>query len=173
VTASDELHRCARALGEAADHRGVWIGLGESLTGGDVTAALAEVKGSSGWLRGGIVAYDREVKYQLLGVPEGPVVSRQAAAAMAASARRLLRADLAGAVTGAGGPGGQDGEPPGSVWVAVAGSGPVLAEHHRFDGEPAEVCVRAAVALLELCHRQLVDGHHLRLGDSAPPSDAR
>jgi nicotinamide-nucleotide amidase len=147
--------------------------MAESLTGGNVTAGLAQVEGASQWLRGAIVAYDREVKYQLLDVPEGPVVSRAAAAAMAASARRLLRADLAGAVTGAGGPDGQDGEPPGSVWIAVAGSGPVLAEHHQFAGEPQEVCSHAAVAALELCRRQLLGGHHLRLGDAAPPSDAR
>jgi nicotinamide-nucleotide amidase len=167
------VEQAALRLGELASARGVWVALAESLTGGSAVAALARTEGSSEWLRGGIVSYDREVKYQLLDVPVGPVVSRAAAAAMAASARLLLRADLAASVTGAGGPEGQDGEPAGSVWIAAAGSGPVVTEHHQFSGDPDAVCAQAAVAMLELCHRQLVQGHHLRLGPAASPSDAR
>lgn len=49
-------------------------------------------------------AYASDVKHELLTVPLGPVVSAQAAAAMADGVRRLLRADVAVAVTGAGGP---------------------------------------------------------------------
>ena len=44
--------------------------------------------GASEWFRGSIVAYDSEVKFDLLGVPEGPVVCAEAAEAMAEGARR-------------------------------------------------------------------------------------
>ena len=53
---------------------------------------------------GSLVAYASEVKYDVLGVPHGPVVSAEAASAMARGVRRLLRADVALGVTGAGGP---------------------------------------------------------------------
>jgi nicotinamide-nucleotide amidase len=169
----DPLNQAADELGRCAADRGIWVGVAESLTGGAIVGALSAVEGSSGWLRGGIVAYDSEVKHQLLDVPEGPVVTREAAAAMAASARRLLRADLAVAVTGAGGPAPQDGAPPGSVWVAVAGRGPVHAEHHDFGGTPEQVCRLAGAAALGLARRQVLDGQHLRLGDDAAPSGLR
>lgn len=90
----------------------------------------------------------------------GPVVSRHAAAAMADGARRLLGADMAVALTGAGGPDGQDGQPRGTVFVAVSDGVDTQIEHCHFDrDDPAEVCVEAvaeAVAeALRLLHRHL------------------
>ena len=64
------------------------LGVAESLTGGLVGARLASVAGASGFFRGAIVAYDREVKFDLLGVPRGPVVSEEAVIAMAQGARK-------------------------------------------------------------------------------------
>ncbi len=61
----------ARAL--AAD--GLTLGLAESLTGGLAASRLVNVPGASGWFRGSVVSYASEVKYDVLGVPEGPVVS--------------------------------------------------------------------------------------------------
>ena len=71
------------------------LGLAESVTGGLVAARLTEIPGASDVLRGSIVSYATEVKQQLLDVPEGPVVSEEAALAMArgASARAGQRRD--------------------------------------------------------------------------------
>ena len=63
---------------------------------------MARASGASEWFRGGIVAYSRAVKHDLLDVPRGPVVSEAAAVAMAGGACRLLGADVAIAVTGSG-----------------------------------------------------------------------
>lgn len=81
--------------------------------------AFARASGSSKWFRGGIVAYSATVKYDVLDVPHGPVVSEVAALAMARGVDRLLDADVAVAVTEVGGPDSQDGEPPGAVWAAT------------------------------------------------------
>ena len=70
--------------------------------------------------RGSIVSYASEVKFELLGVPEGPVVSEEAAAAMADGARRVLGADVAVSLTGVAGPTEQDGQPVGTLFVGVA-----------------------------------------------------
>ena len=128
--------------------KNVWLGVAESLTGGLVVQALARAEGSSDWLRGGVVAYARDVKHELLGVTDDKVVSDQSAREMAAATRRLLRADIAVAVTGVGGPESQDGEPPGTVWIAVDSGGHQLAELHRFAGDPSEVCGSALVTAL-------------------------
>ena len=55
------------------------------------------------------------MKRRILGVPDGPVVSKEAAAAMAKGVPDLLGCDLAVAVRGVGGPEEQDGQPPGTV----------------------------------------------------------
>ncbi len=54
--------------------QGLTLAVAESLTGGLITSRLTEVPGSSDVLRGGVVSYASEVKFDLLDVPEGPVV---------------------------------------------------------------------------------------------------
>ncbi len=108
----------------------------ESCTGGLVSHLITEVAGSSGYFRGGIVAYDDEVKQHLLGVPASVLaahgaVSAQVALAMATGVRERVHADLAVGVTGIAGPdGGTASKPVGLTYVAVAG--PAGSEVRRF-----------------------------------------
>ena len=133
------------------------MAVAESLTGGMISSALAAAPGASAWFRGGVVAYSSEVKHELLDVPPGPVVSDTAAAAMAQGVRRLLRADLALAVTEAGGPDPQDGQPPGTVrFFGIADDTGVRTEHLRLDRrDPAEVCADTSVEALAMLLAQL------------------
>ncbi len=149
---SDGRDGWAQQIAERADAEGTAVAVAESLTGGMISSALAAAPGASGWFRGGIVAYSSAVKHDLLDVPDGPVVSATAAEAMAVAVRLLLRADLAVAVTGAGGPDPQDGEPPGTVFLAVADAEGVRSRRLHVDGDdPATVCSRTATeALREL-----------------------
>ena len=148
---ADEETRRKRAeqVGELALARGQTIAVAESLTGGMIASALAQAQQASKWFRGSLVAYSTQVKHQLLQVPPGPVVSSDAATAMARSVRRLLLADISVAVTGAGGPAAQDGHEPGTVFLAVdgRGRGPVL--RLALPGEPATVCAAATLAALD------------------------
>jgi len=134
---------CAR-IGERAKALGLTVAVAESLTGGALVARLAAAPGSGEWLRGGVVAYDRAVKYEVLGVPRGPVVCEVAARAMAEGVARLLRADVALSLTGVAGPDEQDGMPVGTVYFGVrTPEGEVRVEHARFHGDPGEVVERA------------------------------
>lgn len=99
--------------------RGLTLGLAESLTGGLMGSRIVDVPGSSDVFRGSIVSYASDVKYSVLGVPEGPVVTAEAAEVMAAGARRVLEADVAVAVTGVAGPEPQEGVEPGVVFVGL------------------------------------------------------
>ncbi len=76
-------------VGDMLVARGETLGLAESLTGGLVGSRCAAVRGASNWFRGSIVSYASDVKFSLLGVPEGPVVSADAAKAMAAADARI------------------------------------------------------------------------------------
>ena len=157
--------KLAEGIAELVDSAGVNVAVAESLTGGMVASALAEAPGSSTWFRGAVVAYASEVKHQLLDVPPGPVVSAEAAAAMADGVRRLLGADIAVGLTGAGGPGGQDGQPPGTVFLALSDGLHTQVEHRFFDGDdPAEVCERTAAEALQMLLKYLSrpPGDHLR-----------
>ena len=99
--------------------RGLTLGLAESLTGGMMGSRVVDVPGASDVFRGSVVSYASAVKFDVLGVPEGPVVSLEAAAAMAAGARRVLGADVGVGVTGVAGPDEQEGQPVGTVFVGI------------------------------------------------------
>lgn len=104
---------------------GETLATAESLTGGMVAAKLASVPGASDVFKGGIVSYAPEVKYAMLGVPEGPVVSVAAAEQMALGACEALDATCAVATTGVAGPDPLEGHPPGTVCIATAIAGKV------------------------------------------------
>src|SRR5581483_6217817 len=69
--------------------RGLTLGVAESLTGGLIASRIVSVPGTSAWFKGGVVSYATHVKYDVLGVPEGPVVTLEAAEAMARGVRAL------------------------------------------------------------------------------------
>ncbi|HET6187398.1 MAG TPA: CinA family protein [Trebonia sp.] len=142
-------------VGAALKHGGHTLAVAESLTGGLLASAFARASESSEWFRGGVVAYSSSVKHDVLGVPRGPVVSEAAAVAMARSAGRLLKADVAVAVTGVGGPGPQNGEPPGTVWTAIwpdqLGDAVLL----RLSGSPESICRQVCAETVRMLRERL------------------
>ena len=99
--------------------RGLTLGLAESVTGGLVSGRLTNVAGASAVLRGSVVSYASEVKFDLLGVPEGPVVTEEAAVAMAIGAKRVLSSDVGLALTGVAGPDAAEGLKPGHLCIGL------------------------------------------------------
>jgi nicotinamide-nucleotide amidase len=133
-------------IAAAADERGLRIAVAESLTGGHLSARLAAGPEASTWFRGGVVAYSAEVKREVLGVGDVPVVSDECARSLAHGACDLLGADAAVAVTGVGGPDPQDGLDPGTVWWAVRAPAGTTVGCEHLDGDPEEV-IEATVQL--------------------------
>ena len=82
--------------------QGWTLALAESVTGGLVSGRLTGVAGASEVFRGAVVSYASEVKFDVLGVEEGPVVTEEAAIAMA-EGRKVLGADVGLALTGVAG----------------------------------------------------------------------
>ena len=136
--------------------RGLTLGLAESVTGGLVGARLTGIAGASDVFRGGIVSYASEVKFDLLGVPEGPVVSESAAAAMAIGARRVLGASVGLALTGVAGPDEQDGMPVGTLCVAVAlADDDVRTTTARLPGQREQMRQMSVITSLDFLRRSL------------------
>ena len=96
------------------------LGIAESVTGGLVGGRITSVPGSSKTFRGGIISYASDVKFDLLGVTPGPVVSEEAAIQMALGAQRTLQSSVGLALTGVAGPDEQDGQPVGTLCIGVA-----------------------------------------------------
>ncbi|ADB33254.1 CinA domain protein [Kribbella flavida DSM 17836] len=153
MSSSGELTKDAAELAEAISERvqesGQSVAAAESLTSGNIASHLGAAPQASEWFAGGVVAYASQVKFEVLGVEPGPVVTAQAARQMAAGVARLTGADVAVATTGAGGPDPQDGQEPGTVFIGVSSPGGVHATEHHFDGEPADVVHASTVAALQ------------------------
>lgn len=139
---------------------GATLAVAESLTGGALGAAVTEVAGSSAVFRGGVTAYATDLKHTLLGV-DPDLLARQGAvhpevaAAMARGVRARLGTTYALATTGVAGPDPQDGRPPGTVHVALAGPAGERVVSPRLAGDRAMVRRRTVVWALDLARREL------------------
>lgn len=142
--------RFAEAIASLAMRSGFRVGVAESLTCGKLSSELGATPNASEWFRGGVVAYASDVKFDVLGVTPGPVVTPSCAREMAAGAARVLDADATVAVTGVGGPDPQEGEPPGTVHVAAWVRGVETGHRLQLSGGPEEVLAQTTPRALEL-----------------------
>jgi nicotinamide-nucleotide amidase len=98
----------------------------ESCTGGWIAKVVTDIGGSSNWYLGSVVSYSNTLKSALLGVLPSTLaahgaVSEAVAREMAIGALETLGGQVAVAVTGIAGPGGeQPGKPVGTVWFGWA-----------------------------------------------------
>jgi nicotinamide-nucleotide amidase len=142
-------------VGSMLKARGLTLGLAESVTGGLIASRLVAIPGASSWFRGGVVSYASEVKFTVLGVPEGPVVSAEAAMAMAAGARTCLGSSVGLSVTGVAGPDTQDGQPVGTVFVGLALGDSVVAERFSMPGDRERIRQFATINALDMLRKAL------------------
>ncbi|MET9427960.1 MULTISPECIES: CinA family protein [unclassified Streptomyces] len=141
------------------------LAVAESLTGGLVAAELTSVPGASRSFRGSVTAYATALKQELLGVDGALLAERGAvdpdvALQMARGVRARLGAVWGIATTGVAGPEPQDGQPVGTVFVAVCGppdgplgAGKVVAL--RLNGDRAEIRRESVRSVLELLANEL------------------
>jgi nicotinamide-nucleotide amidase len=144
------------------EQRGLYLAVAESLTGGLLTAEFVSVPGASKVLLGGVVAYQTDLKHELLGVSRSLLqmqgaVDPEVAAQMAGGVREKLgnkcgkdEAAVVGiATTGVAGPDTQDGKPVGQTFVAISGSIGEFVYAHEFAGDREAVRQQAVNAALE------------------------
>jgi nicotinamide-nucleotide amidase len=135
--------------------RGSTVAVAESLTAGQVSARLGAGEHASQWYRGAVVAYAKGVKFGVLGVSEGPVVTDLCAREMAEGVRALLGADIGVGITGVGGPGPEEGRPAGTVHLAIARAGHVRSDEMHESGTPQDVIAAVSTRVLEEIVREL------------------
>ena len=110
-------------VGQMLAERGLTLATMESCTGGLLASTITDVPGSSQYFKGGLVSYATEMKIAWGVDPDvilqHGVISAETAVAMAAAARRQLQSDIGIGITGVAGPDSQEGQPPGTVHIAV------------------------------------------------------
>jgi PncC family amidohydrolase len=159
--AEDPLVALAERLQARCLGRHLTVATAESCTGGLVAHSITQVPGSSGYYRGGFVAYANAAKIELVDVPEDVIaahgaVSAQVAVAMAHGARMRLAVDLAIAVTGVAGPDGGTAEKPvGLTYVAVSDEAGAEVRRHTWTGDRTDNKRASARAALELLLERL------------------
>lgn len=148
---------CARLL--VAENR--TLAVAESCTGGLVASELVAIPGCSKFLLEGCVAYSDDAKARRLGVSRDTLsrfgaVSEPCAKEMAEGMRRASGADYALATTGFAGPdGGTSENPIGTVYLALAFDGGVLAKRIQLHGDRARIREIATLHAFDLLRRKL------------------
>lgn len=91
-----------------------------------------------------MIVYQTALKARLGGVPDailerdGPVAG-STAEALAVGVRDSTGATWGLSVTGVAGPTSQAGQPPGTVWIGLAGPSGVISRHLQLDGDRSQV----------------------------------
>ena len=141
--------------------RGWSLGLAESVTGGLVAGRLTGVPGASEVFRGAVVSYASDVKFDLLDVSEGPVVTEEAAIEMAEGVRKVLQSDVGLALTGVAGPSEQDGMRPGTLFAAVVlpegEPDRVRSAHVTMPGDRDMMRQLSVISALDLLRKRLLE----------------
>jgi nicotinamide-nucleotide amidase len=154
--------------------RGLTLATAESITGGLVAGLFIDQPGASEVFRGGVIAYDDDVKHALLGVPTAVLaregaVSGEVARRMARAARQAFGVDVAIATTGVAGPTPDErGVPIGRGFLAVAGpragkTGEVV-EAFSCVGNRNAIRRRFVWTALDLVRRHLARGRSKKVG---------
>jgi PncC family amidohydrolase len=152
----------ARRLIRVLDSRSQTLAVAESLTGGMLAATLTDIPGASAVFRGAVVAYATDIKAAMLDVPSDLLARHGAvhpdvAAAMAGGVRSRMRADVGAATTGVAGPDPSDGQPLGTVYIAVNVGREMAVRPLALTGDRHQIRVATVWCSLRLLIRMLED----------------
>jgi len=141
--------------------KGVSVAVAESCTAGLIASKLTTLPGSSSYFKGGIVAYQNEIKTKILGVSqliidEKTEVSAEVVKQMANSVLEKFDTDFAIATSGYAGPtGGTNKNPIGTVFIAIASAEGVVAIRFIFSGNRQSIVNQASETALDLLYTKI------------------
>ena len=154
----------AKVVLDRREKAGLTLAVAESCTGGLLGARIAAIPGASQRFRGGVIAYDNDVKLGMLGVSADALaqhgaVSEAVAREMAIGVSRALDTQAAIAITGIAGPDGGSAEKPvGTVWFGIKVGDEVRAFHLVLPGDRSDIQARAAQYALDFMRRAIKNG---------------
>lgn len=159
-----ERETLAEVVGNILRERNQTLALAESCTGGYLGHLLTLTPGSSTYFMGGVVSYSNDSKMNMLGVSaktlsEDGAVSENVVKEMANGARIKFNATFAVAISGIAGPdGGTDEKPIGTVWIALAGPGKIVAKQFNFGKNRSRTITISALSALNWLRNKILSG---------------
>ena len=149
-------------IGKLLKEHGLTLSAAESCTGGEIAHLITSVPGSSAYFLGSVTSYAISVKESVLGVPaqtieKNGVVSAEVAAAMAEGVRKLTGSDYAVSTTGLAGPGGDEFNPEGTVWVGVATPRGTKTVKYNYKNDRLRNIERFAASALNFLSLQILE----------------
>jgi PncC family amidohydrolase len=141
--------------------KGVSVAVAESCTAGLIASKLAALPGSSSCFKGGVVAYQNEIKIKILGVSHSIIdekteVSAEVVKQMAESVLEKFDSDFAIATSGYAGPtGGTNKNPIGTVFIAIASVAGIVASRFTFSGSRQSIVNQSSEIALDLLYTEI------------------
>ena len=137
------------------------IACAESCTGGLLMSRLTDFAGASAHVKGGVVAYNNEIKNEILHVKAETLkqfgaVSSQTALEMATNVREIFSATIGLSTTGVAGPDKSEDKEVGTVHIAIVGEDYSEVKEFHFSGTRTEIKAQAADAVFELLMRYTI-----------------
>jgi len=148
-------------LQQLCTEKGVSVAVAESCTAGLIASKLTALPGSSSFFKGGVIAYQNEIKTKILGVSQSIIdekteVSAEVVKQMAESVLENFDADFAIATSGYAGPtGGTDKNPIGTVFIAIASVVGVMVSRFVFSGNRQSIVNQASESALDLLYTKV------------------
>lgn len=148
-------------IGRLLRGSGKTLSAAESCTGGMISHMITTVPGSSEYYLGSVTSYAIAVKEKVLGVPSetiraNGVVSSEVAAAMAEGVKKLTGSTYAVSTTGLAGPGGDERNPEGTVWIGVTGPHGTITKRFQYHNDRKRNIERFAATALDLLRRYIL-----------------
>ena len=134
----------------------VSVAVAESCTSGLIASKLTLKSGSSTFFKGGIIAYQNDIKIKILEVDEQVIlqyteVSAEVVRQMAEGVRKSFLADYSIAISGYAGPsGGTNNNPIGTIFIAISSVSGVDVERFIFSGYRQSIVNQASEKAIRL-----------------------
>ena len=141
--------------------KGVCVAVAESCTAGLISSKLTTLPGSSSFFKGGVVAYQNEIKTKILGVSQSIIdekteVSAEVVKQMAQSVLGKFDADFAIAISGYAGPtGGTNKNPIGTVFIAISSEAGIFVNRFIFLGKRQSIVNQASDRAIDLLYIEI------------------
>ena len=129
--------------------KNISISVAESCTSGLIASKITSISGSSAYFKGGIIAYQNEIKVNVLSVSkrlidEKTEVSSEVVEQMALNVQDKFKSDFSLVTSGYAGPlGGTKKNPVGTVFIAIATVSKVISSKFYFSGSRQSVVSQA------------------------------
>lgn len=151
---SEKGEKIEEVLGKLLKNKKLTVSTAESCTGGLIGDIITRVSGSSEYYKGGIIAYNEDIKVNILNVSKEKiekytVYSEEVATEMAENVRKMFNTDIGISTTGIAGPkGGTKEKPVGLVYMGISFKDKSYVFKEIFKGEREDIKMKASLFVL-------------------------